>query len=148
MYEWDTPDGGPCFFRPTDVWQKENPSLNNAQTKPVWQCHDRDGKVDENGLPLIWDKPWCKDSKWWPGASFDQNAIQFGGNSHGASNHNTGWSNQFALPYELGLYYNFTLEGPAFRPSGCPGIDKPVSEWTMIQVIFSIQSIQNQFFFS
>ena len=27
------------------------------------------------------------------------------------------------------MYYNFTLEGPAFRPTGCNGIDMPVSEY-------------------
>jgi len=42
---------------------------------------------------------------------------------------NSGWNNQFSLPYELGMYYNFTLEGPARRPSGCPGINMPVSEY-------------------
>ena len=39
------------------------------------------------------------------------------------------WSNQFAFTYELGMYYNFTLEGPAFRPTGCKGIDMPISEY-------------------
>ena len=38
--------------------------------------------------------------------------VQFGGKTHGAiSSWKTGWNNQFALGYELGLYYNFTLEG-------------------------------------
>ena len=27
------------------------------------------------------------------------------------------------------MYYNFTLEGPAFRPTGCNGINMPVSEY-------------------
>ena len=27
------------------------------------------------------------------------------------------------------MYYNFTLEGPAFRPTGCKGIDMPISEY-------------------
>ena len=65
----------------------------------------------------------------WEGASFDKNGIQKGGKTHGGSNHATGWNNQFALTYELGLYYNFTLEGPAFIPSGCPGIDMPRKEY-------------------
>ena len=60
MYEWNTDDGGPCFFRPTDVWSAENPSLNSPGDRPVHECYNTDGEVDENGLPLILDQPWCK----------------------------------------------------------------------------------------
>ena len=41
--------------------------------------------------------------------------VQFGGKTHGAiSSWKTGWNNQFALGYEIGLYYNFTLEGNTY----------------------------------
>ena len=78
--------------------------------------------MDENGLPKIF---------WWgcKGATVDQNAVRIGGPFGGRTMATNGWSNQFALPYELGMYYNFTLEGPAFRPTGCSGINMPVSEY-------------------
>ena len=78
--------------------------------------------MDENGLPKIaW---WCKNS----GATVDKNAVRIGGNLQSGSN-NASWNHQFAFTYELGMYYNFTLEGPAFRPTGCKGINMPLSEY-------------------
>ena len=78
--------------------------------------------MDENGLPKIaW---WCKNS----GATVDKNAVRIGGYPQSGSN-NASWNHQFAFTYELGMYYNFTLEGPAFRPTGCKGINMPLSEY-------------------
>ena len=71
------------------------------------------------------------------GATVDKNAVRIGGEVQSGDinpNYNPNlakffWNNQFALSYELGMYYNFTLEGPAFRPTGCKGINMPLSEY-------------------
>ena len=38
---------------------------------------------------------------------------------------NIGWDNRFAFPYEIGLYWNFTVGGVGQRAIGCPGLDEP-----------------------
>ena len=107
MYEWNTTDGGPCFFRPTGVWNVDNPSLETGD-KPVWPCADYINGTIADGEIVVKESAQCSAV----GATFDKNAIQFGGKTHGGiANHKTGWNNQFALGYELGMYYNFTLEG-------------------------------------
>ena len=37
--------------------------------------------------------------------------------------HRCGWDNRFAMPMEIGLYWNFTMGGIPHRPIGCPGLD-------------------------
>ena len=110
MYEWNTTDGGPCFFRPTGVWNHDNPIYNPSYTgeKNVWPCADYINGTIADGEIVVKESAQCSAV----GATFDKNAIQFGGKTHGGiANHKTGWNNQFALGYELGMYYNFTLEG-------------------------------------
>jgi len=139
MYEWNTTDGGPCFFRPTGVWNHDSPIYDPSYTgeKNVWPCADHIDGTIADGEIVVKESNQCSAA----GATFDKNAIQFGGKTHGAiSSWKTGWNNQFALGYELGLYYNFTLEGDAHRPAGCPGIDMPVSEWQYIAEDTSTQS--------
>ena len=42
-----------------------------------------------------------------------------------AMRHSQGWSNQFAFPWEIGMYYSFQVGGPGKRAIGCPGLDEP-----------------------
>ena len=39
--------------------------------------------------------------------------------------HSQGWSNEFAFPYEVGFFWNFTVGGVGQRAVGCPGLDEP-----------------------
>ena len=76
--------------------------------KPVWPCADYINGTIADGEIVVKESAQCSAV----GATFDKNAIQLGGKTHGGiANHKTGWNNQFALGYELGMYYNFTLEG-------------------------------------
>ena len=111
---WDTPDKGPCFFRPTGVASAENPALIQGIKSVQTSCAKG---TDENGDTIVSTRTACD------GVTFDKNGIQFGGKGRGASRQETGWSNQFALAYEIGLYRKFEVSGPAERPRGCPGID-------------------------
>ena len=64
--------------------------------------------------------------------------------------HNCGWDNQFAFPYEIGMYWNLTTgglyiscirysiiiqlfcllnSGIGQRAMGCPGLDEPFDQW-------------------
>ena len=102
MFQWDTVDGGPCFFRPTGTVQPENPIYKTDESNwPLNICANGDGDLDENGFPV-------NGIPWFCNTTYDKNAIQISGKPNpifpwdGAG----GWNNQFALTYELGLYYN------------------------------------------
>merc|ERR1712088_1254605 len=78
------------------------------EKKNVWPCADYIDGTIADGEIVVKESNQCSAA----GATFDKNAIQFGGKTHGAiASWKTGWNNQFALGYELGMYYNFTLEG-------------------------------------
>ena len=71
MYEWNTTDGGPCFFRPTGVWNVDNPSLETGD-KPVWPCADYINGTIADGEIVVKESAQCSAV----GATFDKNAIQ------------------------------------------------------------------------
>jgi len=113
---WNITDKGPCFFRPTGIASAENPALIQG-IKSVWQfCANG---TDENGDTVVSTSAMC--TKW--GVTFDKNGIQLGGGGRGVGKSETGWNNQFALAYEIGMYRKFEVSGPGNRPRGCPGID-------------------------
>ena len=122
---------GVCLFRPSDdCWDTPNPSgyVNN----------DCITKVDCDGKCII-------NTKKCPDAYCDENNIVHATKTHmkklkklvgryvddpksAAARHVCGWSNEFAFPFELGMYWNFTMGPPGKifqRAMGCPGLDEP-----------------------
>jgi len=126
MYLWNTDEGGPCVLRPTSMGAFDNPAA---------------GTMSDDCVDYVDDSGECHFSKKCKSAWCDENHIVHDGNSAqsypepvGAWNedldsidkgrrHNAGWNNQFAFPWEVGFYYNFTVGGVAQRPIGCSGID-------------------------
>jgi len=126
MNAWNTTEGGACFMRPTnrvaaDFADRGNIAIPKCVTKkeengPVY------GKCEINNKQRGCEKATCEDyivknadlertgpnitTPWYPGAPDRQQ----------------GWNNQFALPYEIGLYWNLTVGGAAQHGSGCPGL--------------------------
>ena len=74
MYEWNTTDGGPCFFRPTGVWNSDNPIYDPSYTgeKNVWPCADYINGTIADGEIVVKESNQCSAV----GATFDKNAIQ------------------------------------------------------------------------
>ena len=118
--QWNTTEGGPCLFRPTGRTQPDAPG-----DQGVYDCTRKGwNKITEDGLPKLRDETPldienCKDMN----VTFNKNWVQIGGQplTH-SSNYGNAWNNQFALPYEIGLYKQFDITGPSHRPTGCPGI--------------------------
>jgi len=110
---WDTEDRGPCFFRPTNLNQPANPAYAEHGIQVLQPCGNG---VDAKGNTIVDTSAKCR------GAEFDENGIEIAGREQRPFA-TRGWANQFGLPYELGLYYDFEVSGPANRPRGCPGID-------------------------
>merc|ERR1712226_1088145 len=126
MYLWNTDEGGPCVLRPTSQGAFDNPAAGSMSD----DCVDY---VDDSGQCVI-DKrcknAWCDDNN----VIHDGNPAQSYPEPEGAWNedlndadkgqrHNSGWNNQFAFPWEIGFYRDFTVGGDAQRPIGCGGID-------------------------
>jgi len=136
MYGWDTPEGGPCFLRPTGArsWDAPNPDkiifdkcVLNVTADGT--CIMNEDAVTTSGKCV---NAWC-----------DENQIEHGVEPYGAysvvngswyegvedadTRHVTGWNNQFAFPWEIGAYWNLTSqeysETSAQRAVGCPGLD-------------------------
>lgn len=136
MYGWDTPEGGPCFLRPTGArsWDAPNPDkiifdkcVLNVTADGT--CIMNEDVVTTSGKCV---NAWC-----------DENQIEHGVEPYGAysvvngswyegvedadTRHVTGWNNQFAFPWEIGAYWNLTSqeysETSAQRAVGCPGLD-------------------------
>ena len=74
MYEWNTTDGGPCFFRPTGVWNHDSPIYDPSYTgeKNVWPCADYIDGTIADGEIVVKESNQCSAA----GATFDKNAIQ------------------------------------------------------------------------
>jgi len=126
MYLWNTDEGGPCVLRPTSQGAFDNPAAGSMSD----DCVDY---VDDSGQCVI-DKncrnAWCDDNN----VVHDGNPAKSYPEPEGAWNedldsndkggrHNSGWNNQFAFPWEIGFYRDFTVGGDAQMPIGCGGID-------------------------
>ena len=127
MYMWNTTEGGPCFLRPTPANAFDAPHAGEVSNS--W-CVTDSILVGPNNCTIV-NKPWCKN------AWCDENMAVHGvglmrvekeaigpWTKPDMSRHVQGWNNQFALPYETGLYWNFTIGGAAQRAVGCPGLDR------------------------
>ena len=99
----------------------------------AFDCEDG---IDDIGNIIVKSSAACAD------ATFDKNGIQKGGRVlNKQSTVGSGWSNQFALPYEISFYLKFNITGPAHRPTGCPGINNlTIQEFPYNQGEFSVQS--------
>jgi len=141
MYLWDTPEGGPCFMRPTGSRSADSPDPTHDQMKYCLAGFDEDWNAQANTKD-----PWCR------GSSFIENNIQVGGKymkpnaevkgpfsevdmndtKERQNRHNTGWSNIFAFPWEVSAYWDFTTRTEHGQHAiGCPGLDTPFEEWPM-----------------
>ena len=130
MFGWNTTEGGPCFLRPTADRAFDGP---NSEKMAYNKCLV---KIKKNGKCKI-----DKSSKWCANAKCTKDLVMKGQKTLGRKSeisgpwsedaadfqdrHNQGWNNQFALPYEVGLYWNFTVGGVGQRAIGCPGLDEP-----------------------
>jgi len=131
MMAWNTTEGGPCFLRPTPATAFDSP---NPDKMAFSHCIER---VTSNGtcVKSTKYKSKCKN------VYCDENNIEHGAALAGKDpiidgawtenaedqrwRHSEGWNNQFAFPWEIGLYWNFTVGGVAQRAVGCPGLDRP-----------------------
>ena len=118
-------------MRPTKATASDAP---NPDKMAYNQCVT---EIDSNGQCVINTKDrLCKN------AYCDENLVVHGSELEGAmrpvsgpwtgknpadiaARHNQGWSNQFAFPWEIGLYWNFQVGGEGQRAIGCPGLDEP-----------------------
>ena len=137
MMMWNTPEGGPCFLRPSGAgkWDSPNKELNTEN------CVEK--VPDSDGNPVIKNSHFCKNV--WVnkttnivhGAkpSYTNTPIigpwsQDMSRKEKQTRHNHGWSNQFAFPWEISSYWKFTTsEKDGQRAIGCPGLDDPFDEW-------------------
>ena len=132
---WNTTEGGPCLFRPIDPSCGDSP--NNLQ-----YSEDCVETIDADGICQLYDKKGCdtticdenyivsnpktKNEKDAPITTPFSDDFKF---KEKQKRHRCGWNNAFAFPWEIGLYYNFSVGGVNSRPIGCPGLDTPYSEW-------------------
>jgi len=131
MMAWNTSEGGPCFLRPTPASAFDSP---NPDKMAFPHCI---AKVDANGTCIksdVWGKKcenvWCDENHIEHGASLAGPDPEIVGPWHENATdqrwrHSGGWNNQFAFPWEIGLYWNFSVGGVGQRAIGCPGLDKP-----------------------
>jgi len=137
LMAWNTTEGGPCLLRPLPATAFDAP---HPEKMAFHKCVK---EVDSNGTCVIdaaWGKRctnvWC-----------DENHIEHGAKLAGVDptiegpwhenatdlrwRHAGGWSNMFAFPWEVGMYYNFTTSREkGQRPIGCPGLDEPFGSIT------------------
>ena len=128
---WNTTEGGPCFLRPTPATAFDSP---NPDKMAFSHCIER---VASNGTCVKSSKyktkcknVYCDENNIEHGAALaGKDPIIDGAWTENAEDqrwrHSEGWNNQFAFPWEIGLYWNFTVGGVAQRAVGCPGLDRP-----------------------
>lgn len=131
MYGWDTIEGGPCVLRPTGATSSDSPNPDKMAYKKCFKRQSsRDKCVPDPAFASSCGNAWC-----------DKNMVEHGADLAGALNpvvgpwreglsdqdnrHNHGWDNQFAFPYEIGLFWNMTVGGVGQRAVGCAGLDEP-----------------------
>ena len=113
MYLWNTDEGGPCVLRPTSEGAYDNPAAGTMSNGCV-------SYVDADGQ-CVMKKFGCNT------ATCDENHIQLNARTANTykepvgqwtdslstkekgERHNAGFNNQFAFPWEIGFYYDFTV---------------------------------------
>ena len=112
MYLWK--NSGPCFLRPTDSTNFDSPdsehNMNSCVQKvdenlsPIMNTHNSKCKnawADENNV--IHDGPYERDDEI-SGGPYSSDLSM----GEKRLRHSTGWNNQFAFPWEVSAFWNFT----------------------------------------
>ena len=127
MYLYNTTEGGPCLMRPIPDNAFEAPNKDKL-TFPKCIKDIVDGEcIPETKFGCA--NAWCdRNNVVHDGAPQHSKSEVIGPWSEDLSDaekhnrHAQGWNNQFSLPYEVGMYWNFTTRPDAgLRPIGCPG---------------------------
>ena len=131
MYAWNTTEGGPCFLRPTPATASDAPNPELISFNGCVKELDSNGKCVINSSDRRCMDAWCDDNLVVHDADLEGASRSVSGPWTGtnpadvASRHGQGWSNQFAFPWEISLYHDFSVGGVAQRAQGCPGLDEP-----------------------
>ena len=136
MYLWNTTEGGPCVLRPTPVGSFDAPNKKDVLWSNCVTGVDSDGqckfRLDNNAWKRWCGKAWCDENNIvHDGKTAIQKSEPIGpwtedlSYQERQSRHYQGWNNQFAFPYEIGMYWNLTVGGVGQRAVGCPGLDEP-----------------------
>ena len=133
MYLWNTTEGGPCVMRPIPDTSFDAP---NPDKMTYFKCVDQTARNGE--CKIVTDGFMGKKCK---ETVCDENNVLVGAmrapqgkertgpwTEADQQRHTQGFNNQFALPYETGLFWNFTTGGVGERAIGCPGLDEPFGE--------------------
>jgi len=129
MMAWNTTEGGPCFLRPVPGLAHDAPNPDKMAKRCVQE-------VLANGTCVMQNvgackNAWCDENNVEHGAKLDGgNPVVEGPWHENATDqkwrHASGWNNQFAFPWEVGMYWNFTTSREkGQRAIGCPGLDTP-----------------------
>jgi len=159
FYHFNTTEGGPCMMRPMNPssWDAPNPKdLANPKCVEDWRaggleswdgnnftgecrikksqrgCSEAYCGTNEHGQRVLLKsgqtKQWPKVEGPW---AEHQDDVTERRNRHAQS-----WNNEFAFPWEVGMYWNLTDVDPATgkptpgrRPMGCEGLDAPYETW-------------------
>ena len=121
MYMWNTEEGGPCFLRPTPVSAFDNPGKKQVVASGCMLGVNSDGTCNI--------KSFCEKKR---GAYCDENNILHGGVLAGVKSEAVGpvtddmsedelesrwvqgFDNQFAFPWEIGMYWKFHVGGRTY----------------------------------
>ena len=121
MYLWNTPEGGPCVLRPSGSRASDSPD-------PEHETQDCVEGYDEDWTPIIsrstsgCKNAWADENNVIHGATYRSplgecvgpfSAVDKTDTAERLKRHQTGWSNQFAFPWEIGAYWNFTTRSDA-----------------------------------
>ena len=118
MPMWNTSEGGPCFLRPTPWISYDNPAAGKIGTPHCIVGHD------ENGQCIISQEFWACRNAWCdehnvlhdvgPYSAFPEATGPWKedlSNMEKNRRHAQAWNNQFAFPWEIGMYWNITVGG-------------------------------------
>ena len=117
MYNWDTPEGGPCLLRPSGSNSADSPD-------PTHETYTCVLGIAEDGRPIMDSNTarcrnaWADDDNVIQGAGYQDALAECGATPYSEVDrtdedevkcrHATGWNNQFAFPWEVSAYWNFT----------------------------------------
>jgi len=130
MMMWNTDEGGPCILRPTTSSSPDGPAANEITASFCVSGIDDEGKCeinqwcarkgcecDENNIPSSCIQTTTKQEPTTPWSE-DLSSTEK------TKRHAMSWNNQFAFPWEIGMFWKFSVGGVGQRAIGCPGIDE------------------------
>ena len=116
MMMWDTPEGGPCLLRPTPSMAADSPDTEHLPTECV-EGYDEDWRPIISTTTKGCENAWADEDNVIHGATYVSPLAECPGPYSSVdqsdyrevlNRHNTAWNNQFAFPWEIGAYWNFT----------------------------------------